>query len=582
MNIDDFAKKKKSEENSSSLTILKEANLKEEQTTILNQHSALATFKLEKGKYYKVPVEKAIFALKKESQKQLKAVYREAYINIINRITDQPLEDFLENLYNKNFSIDIDKINKKELEKVAFEITQTIAEDIKERSFIESEQRELFDNTMKEKSITKFLPSNSNLLELKDKEKLSLTQVEAQKIIQDIKEHCKLIALRKNMNFKTINLTILANSIGANSTELKKGIKEAVKTYLSFNYIDRKNLKIEVITNILASVRITQRAKSTELTYQIPREILELLILPEVYAPLDELHVDKIQGIYTYRMYSLLSDHLKRGEIEVTKEEIFTFFDLPKSYEIKTNFTKKFLTPALDEVKEISGIETKYEFIPNYSWKTIKFYPKKVKVISNATTPAVVEEEQDIYDNPNVLKYIEKSKRNIYIQKAWKKTVDNRLNKILNTNGEEVTIKVLKAMYELKSPIETTLVQYIAGILKNFKEDTKKTKTKSNSTKEKKSEKKEKKEKKKQTSDNANLNLFNLEDKIISLETKDELKIEFENLDNEQKLEVEKEAVNLCAEAEGISPEFLFTMKRNSPSIYFNTIRKYIEKTMKK
>lgn len=582
MNIDDFAKKKKSEENSSSLTILKEANLKEEQTTILNQHSALATFKLEKGKYYKVPVEKAIFALKKEAQKQLKAVYREAYINIINRITDQPLEDFLENLYNKNFSIDIDKINKKELEKVAFEITQTIAEDIKERSFIESEQRELFDNTMKEKSITKFLPSNSNLLELKDKEKLSLTQVEAQKIIQDIKEHCKLIALRKNMNFKTINLTILANSIGANSTELKKGIKEAVKTYLSFNYIDRKNLKIEVITNILASVRITQRAKSTELTYQIPREILELLILPEVYAPLDELHVDKIQGIYTYRMYSLLSDHLKRGEIEVTKEEIFTFFDLPKSYEIKTNFTKKFLTPALDEVKEISGIETKYEFIPNYSWKTIKFYPKKVKVISNATTPAVVEEEQDIYDNPNVLKYIEKSKRNIYIQKAWKKTVDNRLNKILNTNGEEVTIKVLKAMYELKSPIETTLVQYIAGILKNFKEDTKKTKTKSNSTKEKKSEKKEKKEKKKQTSDNANLNLFNLEDKIISLETKDELKIEFENLDNEQKLEVEKEAVNLCAEAEGISPEFLFTMKRNSPSIYFNTIRKYIEKTMKK
>lgn len=579
MNIDDFAKKKKSEENSSSLTILKEANLKEEQTTILNQHSALATFKLEKGKYYKVPVEKAIFALKKEAQKQLKAVYREAYINIINRITDQPLEDFLENLYNKNFSIDIDKINKKELEKVAFEITQTIAEDIKERSFIESEQRELFDNTMKEKSITKFLPSNSNLLELKDKEKLSLTQVEAQKIIQDIKEHCKLIALRKNMNFKTINLTILANSIGANSTELKKGIKEAVKTYLSFNYIDRKNLKIEVITNILASVRITQRAKSTELTYQIPREILELLILPEVYAPLDELHVDKIQGIYTYRMYSLLSDHLKRGEIEVTKEEIFTFFDLPKSYEIKTNFTKKFLTPALDEVKEISGIETKYEFIPNYSWKTIKFYPKKVKVISNATTPAVVEEEQDIYDNPNVLKYIEKSKRNIYIQKAWKKTVDNRLNKILNTNGEEVTIKVLKAMYELKSPIETTLVQYIAGILKNFKEDTKK--TKSNSTKEKKSEKKEKKEKKKQTSDNANLNLFNLEDKIISLETKDELKIEFENLDKEQKLEVEKEAVNLCAEAEGISPEFLFTMKRNSPSIYFNTIRKYIEKTMK-
>lgn len=352
---------------------------------------------------------------------------------------------------------------------------------------------------------------------------------------------------------------------------------------MSFNYINKKNLNVEVTTNILASARITKREKNTELTYQIPREILELLILPEVYVPLDEVVVDRIQGNYTFRMYSLLNDHLKRGEIEITKEEVFTFFDLPKSYNNKTNLLKKFIEPVLKEVKEVSGIETDYEFIPSYSWKTIKFYPKKVKVISNVSTPAIVEEEQNIYDNSNILKHIEKSKRNIYIQKAWKKTVDNKLNKILNTYGEELTICILKAMYELKNPIETTLVQYINGILKNFKEEKKKDKitTKKEKVSTKLKTKERNKENQKTTLTNSTLNLFNLEDKIISLESKDEVKVIFESLPNEEKLKIEKEAVNLCAIKEDISSEFLFTMKRNSPNIYFNTIKKYIEKVIK-
>ncbi len=36
--------------------------MKDKKKEILNQHSALTTFKLKKGKYYKVGVEKSIFA----------------------------------------------------------------------------------------------------------------------------------------------------------------------------------------------------------------------------------------------------------------------------------------------------------------------------------------------------------------------------------------------------------------------------------------------------------------------------------------------------------------------------------------
>lgn len=586
MNINDFDFNNNQEikKNQKSTIILEQENNKDQNSTILNQHSALITFKIEKGRYFKVPIEKIIFALLLNAQKQLKISYRETYINIISKITTQTLEDFLKNLYNNDFDIDVDKLNQTELVKVAFEINKTIASDIKDRTSIPSEQKELFNSAVSNKKINKLF-YNSKALELKNQgiESVKITQIEAKQIIQEIKDHCKLVALRNNLNFKTINLTILANSIKSNITELKAGIKEAVKTHLSFNYINKKNLNVEVTTNILASARITKREKNTELTYQIPREILELLILPEVYVPLDEVVVDRIQGNYTFRMYSLLNDHLKRGEIEITKEEVFTFFDLPKSYNNKTNLLKKFIEPVLKEVKEVSGIETDYEFIPSYSWKTIKFYPKKVKVISNVSTPAVVEEEQNIYDNSNILKHIEKSKRNIYIQKAWKKTVDNKLNKILNTYGEELTIGILKAMYELKNPIETTLVQYINGILKNFKEEKKKDKitTKKEKVSTKLKTKERNKENQKTTLTNSTLNLFNLEDKIISLESKDEVKVIFESLPNEEKLKIEKEAVNLCAIKEDISSEFLFTMKRNSPNIYFNTIKKYIEKVIK-
>lgn len=589
MNINDFDFNNNQEikKDQKSTIILEQENNKDQNSTILNQHSALITFKIEKGRYFKVPIEKIIFALLLNAQKQLKISYRETYINIISKITTQTLEDFLKNLYNNDFDIDVEKLNQTELAKVAFEINKTIASDIKDRTSISSEQKELFDSAVSNKKINKLF-YNPKALELKNHgiEPVKINQIEAKQIIQEIKDHCKLVALRNNLNFKTVNLTILANSIKSNITELKAGIKEAVKTHLSFNYINKKNLNVEVTTNILASARITKREKNTELTYQIPREILDLLILPEVYVPLDEVVVDKIQGNYTFRMYSLLNDHLKRGEIEITKEEVFTFFDLPKSYSNKTNLLKKFIEPVLKEVKEVSGIETDYEFIPSYSWRTIKFYPKKLKTIK-AVAPVVVENSddlKDIYSSDNVLKYVDKSKRNIYIQKAWKKTVDNKLNKILNTYGEDLTIDILKAMYELKSPIETTLVQYINGILKNFKEEKKKDRSLPSKEKVTKTIKAKeiKKEAKKTTLTNSNLNLFNLDDKIVSLEPKDELKGEFENLEDNKKIEVEKEAVKLCAEDEKISPEFLFTMKRNSPSIYFNTIRKYIEKTMKK
>lgn len=564
---DPSSKKLKEKNQNLELLVLEKEDQSEKTNTILNQHSALVTYKVQKGEYYKVAVEKTIFALLLKAQNQLKKNYRENFIDVIKRVTSQDIDYFLKNLYKENIEIDMSKIKKTELSKVAFESTMLLVEDIKENTEDEAEQRELY-KEIENLELAKIAYSQKMIENKNSSEEGNfLSEININDIFKEIRNYCKLKTIRKNINSKTINLTTLANSINTNSTVLKRELKKTVGTYLDFNYIKAKNLKTEVRTNMISSVRFTKKEKTTWFTYQIPREILELLLLPEVYVPLDEMVVDKIQGNYTLRMYSLLNDHIKRGEIELTREELFTFFCLPKSYENKTNLVKKFISPVLEEVEETSGIKTDVEFIPKHNWERIKFYPKKAKIIK-PKSPAVIETIEDIYDNEKIKKQIEKTKRNIYVNKAWKKTTDNKLNKILNENGEEVVLEVLKAMYNgLKNEIKTTLVQYINGILKNLKDN--------------KTENLQifKTEESKTTFENSKKESTNIKETINSFEKSDIL-MAFEKLSEKEKATFENLALEICSKETDIDKSFLLTMKRKSLTIYWNTLKPYLKKIL--
>ena len=50
-----------------------------EEKKILNQHSALITHNIKKGKYYKLNVEKSIFTLLLRTQQDLKQKFKELY-----------------------------------------------------------------------------------------------------------------------------------------------------------------------------------------------------------------------------------------------------------------------------------------------------------------------------------------------------------------------------------------------------------------------------------------------------------------------------------------------------------------------
>ncbi len=422
-----------------------------EEKKILNQHSALITHNIKKGKYYKLNVEKSIFTLLLRTQQDLKQKFKELYNQETKDIIKKNIsQNFLDNIFTgKELEIENNEVNNEKLIKKIEEIN------IKKIERIDKITPDLLEREKLKKEITK----------TKD---LTLTNIN--KMFFEIKDFCKEEAIKEQLDTKIINFTTLANAINCHSTSLKKDMIAGMDTVLEYNYINKKKLNVDVVTSLLASVKFTQSKQTTWLEYQIPKEILELLLMPDVYVPLEGVVVGKLSGTYTIRMYSLLKDHLKRGEIELTKEEIFNFFSLPTSYSNKTNFLLKFLKPTLEEVENASGIRTEYEFIPAHNYQSIKFFPKKIKNFINNTIPVIEKNDNIILiESDEIQKYTLRAKQNFYVNKTWNKNVENKLKKIHLENGEEVLIYILKALYtDLKIDIKVSLTKYIEGILKKY------------------------------------------------------------------------------------------------------------------
>ena len=130
----------------------------------------------------------------------------------------------------------------------------------------------------------------------------------------------------------------------------------------------------------------------------------------------------------------------------------------------------------------------------------------------------------------------------------------------------------------LKNEIKTTLVQYINGILKNLK-DNKTENIQIFKTDESKTTFKNNLEKKKTTFDNSKKESINIKESINSFEKSDIL-IAFEKLSEKEKTTLENSALEMCSKETDIDKSFLLTMKRKSLTIYWNTLKPYLEKIL--
>lgn len=210
--------------------------------------------------------------------------------------------------------------------------------------------------------------------------------------------------------------------------------------------------------------------------------------------------------------------------------------------------------------------------------------PKKStnKVVrSSVSRTKKVENYEDLPES--VVNLIYKAKRNIYISRSWDKRTDTKIRKIYTEDGEEFVSEVLKIIYKnLNKNIKTTLVQYINGVLKNlYKSETPKQNLQlfNNDVKEKTiiSKRKIKQARKGIKAKTLTNTIKDLKDE---LDIPRDVLIEFEKLDDYEKLKVEEKALKLCSEEAKVSETFLLTMKEKSKVLYLNTIKKYIEKVL--
>lgn len=469
----------------------------------LLKHSALTTYKTS-DKRLPLNVSKAIQAIYAKEQKILKEHFREEVLKIVKDIFPKSeIETIMTDIYSKKI------INFKDLninyEKVPTFVSEVLSNRLHNTKWaiMDKKSKQFKFNEIKENLLTKLalkhIEANDNLLleylilekeslgiedkqfTLKEKkeEKMELkTNEELNAFLFEIKNYCRENAIKASSGVQHLDYSMLAKTLGVNNARFKADLKKASSTSFEFNYINKKNLDITINTAMLASTKFIKGNNETFLEYQIPIEILKFLLLPSMFIDMKEQITFKITNDYAYDLYQFLSDHILKGEVTITKEELFEFLNLnKKARESKYELQKRVLIPAITDLEAVTDISVSYEFIPENRWKKIRFFVKHNKnfVEKKATIIRKVQEtKKDYKESSRIIKALEKAKRNIYVSRAMKKYVYTKINKIYNELGEDFTVLILNNLYtSLNENIQTTLVQYINGMIKNIKNEAK-------------------------------------------------------------------------------------------------------------
>ena len=184
----------------------------------------------------------------------------------------------------------------------------------------------------------------------------------------------------------------------------------------------------------------------------------------------DTSSLEALAMVVPYEVETKVTKKTKAGEKEYytcRRKEIKARIEEHMNLLVDLGYLKKY--------KTIYHGEKNYEFWYEFGEKmgiitthTLKLENKKQVKSADEKKPgsknSFIEESINRLQNE-----IDKSKRNIFISKAWNKRADNKIKKIAVEDGEEYAVHILKTAYKnLKQDVRTTLVQYINGIIKNI------------------------------------------------------------------------------------------------------------------
>lgn len=331
---------------------------------------------------------------------------------------------------------------------------------------------------------------------------------------------------------------------------------------------ERVNKNGDTKTYVLC--RMKQVLKRVEKAY----DVLVELGYVEYYKAYQDKNEDTYYIVYKFNSKKdgecHVSSFIENSKLNKVKEIVYS--------KEKEQYTEKpsFNSEEIEEAEIVEVTETS-------SQEEMKIKVENKKEVKKAPIKKIEKNNEFIYPD-EVIKNIQKAKKNIYVSKSWDKRTDTKVKKIFIEEGEIVLIEVLKIIYKnLNSNIKTTLVQYINGVLKNLlsqeKDVSKQNLTLFNNiVKEKGLISKKKINQARRTVKKPVIN--SLKDLIDETDISVDILKVFDEYDEYEKLKIEEQAIKLCSLEENIDVNFLLTMKRKSKKIYFNTIKKYIERVI--
>ncbi|WP_407535864.1 replication initiator protein A [Cetobacterium somerae] len=216
---------------------------------------------------------------------------------------------------------------------------------------------------------------------------------------------------------------------------------------------ERVNKNGDTKTYVLC--RMKQVLKRVEKAY----DVLVELGYVEYYKSYQDKSEDTYYIIYKFNSKKdgecHVSSFIENSKSNKTKE--ITYSKEKERYVEKSNFNS-------DDIEEAEIVE----IIDEKPKKEEKLKIESKKEVKKEVVKKSEKNNEFIYPD-EVIKYIQKAKKNIYVSRSWDKRTDTKIKKIFIEEGEIILIEVLKIIYKnLNSNIKTTLVQYINGVLKNL------------------------------------------------------------------------------------------------------------------
>lgn len=422
-------------------------------------------------------------------------------------------------------------------------------------------------------------------------------------------EEFKLLTYQKLKIGKKIYYRVTLNK------NIRKKIKD--KRYIKYN---SKTL-VEMMNIDPIAARIYKYI--SQMRYDKNSNIINIRTLAAIIPLKTEQITERVSKNGEVKNYVLCRLKQVLGRIEKAYE-ILMDLKYIKSYESTYNskentyYIKYFFNAEKDGTCHISeyimknALKNKANLIEaKESSKSASFESKKdeeVHVIEKTNSKPKASKKAPQFEFPDtVVEKIKKVKRNRFVNKAWDKRAENKIQTTFIRYGEEFTLKLLNEVYKsLNSQITLSLVQYLNGVINNMLSENKPTVVK-------------KKEENLtlfgnfgSTSEASNLNkltktgikraaktFVNTGIAMTPIKKDEEIKTlkdfitedihekkagvfgaKYDDLDEYEKLKIEDRAIKLCCSETNMPEKTLLIVKQKLKPAYENTIKKYIERLL--